>query len=135
MPATRIMPKEEREAVLAQIKPIGQFQPKRSRKMIERSTLPLEQRLGDLNEYRKHVGQGRAVVRRLENPARDASITNAILTRLRRLYPTESWSMYSEPGSKYLFLRFNGAKRSYASRQERQAVKDTNDIGLFSAAG
>lgn len=132
MAATRVLSQEEREEILAHIKPTGAFKPPKERRPFGSQPVMWEEQLGDLNEWRKHPGMGRAIVEKLTDPVKTQSVQNSILNRLRKLYPEESWSTFVD--GKYVYLKFGGAKRSYAERIRRESGEGSGH-GLFAETG
>lgn len=118
MPNTRVLTQAEREAVLDRIKPTGGFKSVHNKKPVGMPTLLWEEKLGDLNEYREHKGMGRAIVPVLTDPAKTQSVQISIATRLRRLFPKESWTTYVE--GQMIFLKFNGDRRVVKTSNRRR---------------
>ena len=131
MAGVRVLTQTEREEVLANVKPFGGFKPPKERKPFGSEPIPWEQRLGSLEDFRKHQGMGRAIVKKLADSAKTQSVQNSIGNRLRRLYPEESWSTYVD--AEYIFLKFGGQKRVYR-REDGAAPAAEAESGLFSAA-
>ena len=135
MPTNRILTQQEREAVLAKVKPVGDFKPANSRAPFGMQPVPWEERLGSLDEYRQHVGMGRAILPVLSDRIKTASVQNSILARLKKLYPEESWSTYVE--GKQILLKFNGPKRHHIRRNtdEHDRRDSPNESELFAQTG
>lgn len=131
MAGVRVLTQTEREEVLQNVKPFGQFKMPKERKPFGSEPIPWEQRLGNLDEWRKHPGMGRAIVKKLADPAKTQSVQNSIGNRLRRLYPNESWSTYVD--AEYVFLKFGGLKRQY--KREDGGTPSEPESSLFSAVG
>ena len=115
MTATRNLTADERAAVFARIKPVGGFKPVKERKPFGTQPIAWENKLGNLDEWREHVGQGRAIAPVLSNVAKTASVRQSITTRLKKLFPGESWSTFTD--DKYIYLKFCGKVRQYSARQ------------------
>ena len=114
MATTRILSQTEKEKVLAQVEPSGEFEsPQRK---VARGIQPIrwEDRLGDLNAWRAHEGMGRAIVPVFSNAAKTQAVRNSIGNRLKRLYPDESWTTYVGRDGKFVYLKFGGKKRTNA---------------------
>jgi len=124
MTVTRNLTADERAAVFARIKPVGGFKPAQERKPFGMQPIAWEDKLGNLDEWREHQGQGRAIAPVLSNEAKTQSVRHSIVGRLKKVYPGESWSTFVD--NKQIFLRYNGKVRSYATRQRLENVASDN---------
>ena len=112
MATTRVLSQTEKERVFATVVPYGEFEAPHRTTSQGVQPIKWEDKLGNLNEWREHQGMGRAIMPVLASAAKTTAVRNSIGNRLLRLHPNESWTTYVN--GKFLFLKFNGAKRTRA---------------------
>jgi len=122
MPHTnRIMTFEQKQAVLQRVKPDSTFHEPPARTPFLNRPVPWEERLGNLEQWRKNQGRDRKILPALATEAQTSSVCNSIMQRLRKLFPNESWTCHVV--NENVYLRYNGERRKY----QRSDRKDSND--------
>ncbi len=137
VPQNRVLSQEEREAVLARVRPQGAFKPAKQRTPFGVQPVPWEEKLGNLDEWRENRGKGRAILPALATASKSQSVCNSIMSRLRKLFVSESWTAYVGDDGKNILLRFNGPKRTYERQNGENGNTHDSDggHGLFAETG
>lgn len=124
---TRIMTFEDKVKVADRLKPQGEWDEPKPRSPWLNQPVKWEDKLGDLDEWRSHLGQGRKILPRLRSEKQTTSVCNSIQMRLRKLFPEESWICYTNEDG--IYLKCNGKRRHFDRPRRRQGAPPAEPSG------
>ena len=114
-----VMSFEEKQRALRIVKPESEWVETRPSTVGLQPTVAWEEKLGDLDEWRTHEEYGRKILPLLFSAEKSESLSNSVQSRLRRLYPNESWIAWV--GEDGIYLKCNGQRRTRAERHTGEA--------------